>query len=291
MTTLGIGCETARFHNAGRGSLTFTIAQVDPRLLIVPLDTPRRLDGLENQPLTICLPANAKEQEYRFVLRTDAPSERVVVVRVLNMDAIRQARSEFAQHVMLAMSRELADPKKTSALAALRNKDQVYDETVWMAFDAISKQYPSFPVSATSLMAADVFAHANWPQLAAAALRRTEAASAMAARTPSAQSLAGLVAKDLGNQQIFLKAPTGPAPKPDNKPFGWIESKPQAEDLERLANRLKMVPNLRAMGLSLEGDVFQFKGNNASALRAYQNAAAIDSTPSVTARIEALYRK
>lgn len=280
--------RNARLVNAGRGNLRYTVAEVsDPSLYIVPDDTPKDIRGEETQRLGLNLLAGAEASEYTFVLRSDVPSEQKVVVRVPDIEVIRRGHAQLVGTVMNAMNAHLADPKNAAALKGLPDP-KAYDEAARVAFDAIAKQSPDLPANANWIVTADMLSSANWPQFAVSALRRAETVSAATAGTPSAQRLAGIVAAQSGVMRIFTTTSTPIAPTTTPKTLRWLGSSKQAEDSVLLASRLQQVPALRAAGLSLEGDVMRFKGDNDAALKAYVAAESIESTSSIVMRIEAL---
>lgn len=280
----------ARLVNGGRSKLKFTVAEVsDPGLYIVPDDTPRELPGEQTQRLMLNLLAGASASEYRFLLRTDLPSEHRVVVRVPDIQAIRKQQAELLGSIVRDLNAHLDDPRNTAALQALPAGDErAYKIPADVAFAAVKRQSPNLSDSANWLVTADLLAAANWPRMAATALRQAEAVSLATANAPSAQSLAGAVAGQSGLAKIFNRAPTPPASPTKPKPLKWLDSSAQQEHSMRLAVQLNRVPALAAAGLSLRGDVLEQQGSQAAARQAYVEAARLERTPSITLRASAL---
>lgn len=280
--------RTARLVNSGRAKLRYTIAELsDSALYIVP-NTPKDIPGLETDPLVMNLLFGATAKEYRFVLRSDVPSEQLVVVRA-DLDALQANRAKLIDTVVYAMNNHLADPKNSVRLANLPPGDaKASEETVEVVYGAIAKESPGLPPSANWLLTADLLASANWPQLAVTALRRAEILSGTTAKTPSAQRLAGIIATQSGEARVFTDADTPKVEplKPEATRY-WLDSK-QLDNSAQLAIRLQKVPPLKAFGLSLKGDVLQFKGDKEAARNAYMEAASIRGSPSISTRIRAL---
>jgi pimeloyl-ACP methyl ester carboxylesterase len=279
----------ARLVNSGRMKLNFTIAEIsDPALYIVPEDTPKEIPGQRTQDLTVSLLHGATAQAYRFILLSDMPSRQVVEVRVPDLVALSASRAQLNDKVAFALNEYLADSNNAQRLAnAPPGDSRVLDETVQVVFDAVAKESPGLPVSSNWLLTADALTSANWPQLALTALRRAEMATPSLATTPSAQRLAGIVASQAGATRVFTTTQTPTVePKPPEA-RRWLDSQ-QLNNSAKLATRLQTIPTLRGFGLSLEGDIHQFRGDPTAARKAYMSAASIERSPSISTRIMAL---
>ena len=280
-----------RLVNRGRSKLQYTVSEIaDPNLYIVPDDTPRELAGEQTQRLGINLLAGADAAEYRFTLRTDVPSEQRVIVRVPNIADVRKQQAELMGSIVRAIDDHVADPGNAASLRAL-GTERAFKVAAGLAFDTVKKRSPWQTDSANWLVAADLLAAANWPRVATTALRQAEAASLATAAAPSAQLVAGVVAAQSGQAKVFASLPNPVATNPPSKTLHWLDSPAQQQQTARLAARLQTIPPLRASGLVLQGDVLDQQGNKEAARRAYMQANALESTPSITTRVRALDAK
>jgi hypothetical protein len=147
----------------------------------------------------------------------------------------------------------------------------------------------------------------NWHGLAVRALRKAEAISPAAARSPGAQRLAAIVAARSGDARVFTTVPNpdvdppppGPGPKPPPPPPPPLSVERDqpfvdprvAETAAVLAAAMLNVPALRGQGLSLQGDLQRSRGQIDAARKTYNEVAAIRMTPSISSRLLAVTKK
>lgn len=286
------GRSPARLVNSGGSKLSFTLTQIsDPSLYLSP-DTPKEIPARQTQNLRIALGFGAVASEYRFVLKSDATSDQQVVVRVPDLAALRANQTQLVEAVNRDISKFLSVPENRYALAKLPAEDtRASTEVVRVVLTTVAKHSPELPESAQWVVSADLLAASNWPRLAATALRFAEIASPTTVNSSSVQHLAGVVAAQSGEGQIFKNAEvpkilSNQLPKLDLMKL-MFKSNPSSTS-EELAANLQTVPSLKTYGLSLEGDIWQAKGNKSAALTAYKASEAIFPSPSISGRVTAL---
>lgn len=162
-----------------------------------------------------------------------------------------------------------------------------------LAHRTVARQAPTLPNNAQWVLTADLLNATNWSTLAARALRNAEKIAPSTPRNPSVQYLAGIVAAQAGEKNIFTTSPTPLASK--ETIAAWSVAQPltqpaNTEVANALAGRMQRIPALKAFGYSLEGDLQQSRGNTSAAKDAYVEAANIRPTPSVSSRLRRLQR-
>jgi len=282
---------SARLVNAGGAKLRFTLAEVsDSSLHLWPDDTPRDIPAKQTQNVRMALGFWAVASEYRFVVRTDVDLR--VVVRVPNLAAVAAKRARLVEAISHDINNYLSVQANVSDLARLPPEStKASDEIVRVVHTTVATFNPEFPASAQWVISADILAAANWPQLAATALRRAESLSPSAAKSPGVRHLAGVIAAQTGEQRIFTNAET-PTLSEQQIPKGdlmklMIDSN-QFMASKQLATRLQAVPSLKMYGLSLEGDLLNAEGDPKAALIAYKESKAIRPSPSISRRVMSL---
>jgi pimeloyl-ACP methyl ester carboxylesterase len=287
------GKSTARLVNAGGSKLTFTLAQIsDPQLYLWPDDTPREIPAKQTQLMQLALGFAATSTEYRFVLQSDVSTDRQVVVKVANIADIHQKQAKLIESASANINTMLADPTRAQRLASLPPGDpRAVNEVVDVVRNAIVRENPKLPESAQWVLSASLLSASNWPQLAAVSLRRAENLSPGISKSSNTRWLAGVIAAQSGNTQVFASADT-PKVSLENVPkvdvVGQIVKRGQGDTLHQTAIRLQTIPSLKYYGLSLEGDFWAAAGNKQAAHTAYKSAASLESSPSLSHRITEL---
>ncbi|MET0659529.1 MAG: hypothetical protein ABW110_15385 [Steroidobacteraceae bacterium] len=287
-----VGKQTARLLNTGGSPLSFTLAQIsDPTTLFLwPDDTPQVIKPHDKVELGVALSRAATASEYEFTLRTPIAPDKRIIIRVPELQAVKEQQVELATKVARDMQAAIADPQQRFANASADDKEAPA-ALVEIAHKTIARETPNLPANAQWVLTADLLSASNWPGLAARALRNAEAASAATSRNPSVQHLAGIVAAQSGDSQIFATAPTraaSPETVSDWKVVQPLTQPKSAAVASRLATQMEKIPAFKAFGLSLEGDLQQSKGNAAAAHAAYTEAAKIRASPSVSMRLRAV---
>jgi pimeloyl-ACP methyl ester carboxylesterase len=285
------GKQSARLVNAGGGPLKFTLAEIDPGLLLWPDDTPKPIAKQSTTNIGVALSRAASKKEYPFVLRTDIEPDRHVIVRVPDPAALNAQQTEAAANVAQRIKDTLSDPVQLVNFRQAPTDDKgVPNAIVEIARSEIAKQNPNIPTSAQWVLSADLLNSLNWPSLAAEALRNAEKASPTVTKMPSVQYLAGLVSVQSGEKAIFSSG----TPIFDKTELSSLRVKQPLATIEYfdlstdVANRMRDVPALRVYGFSLQGDVEKAQGNRQAARKSFEAAAAIRPSPSVTTRLQAL---
>jgi pimeloyl-ACP methyl ester carboxylesterase len=291
--TDSFGRQTARLLNEGGGALRFTFAEIsDPSLWLSPDDTPRDIPPHGEQKMSIGVGRGAKKSEYRFVLRTPIQSDMQIIVRVPDLAALHAQQDEVAKKVGEQINNVLSDPQQLQRFQLAATDDgTVPAAIVQIVRKELARQNPQLPESAQWVMTADLLNSLNWSTLAANALRNAEKASPSIVGQPNVQFLSGVVAARSGEPRIFTSVetpfadPTSLAAWKVEQPFATTNN---AAVGDAVAWRMQQIPSLKVFGLSLEGDMQQFKGNTAAAHAAFTEAAKIRPTPSVSTRLQDL---
>jgi predicted negative regulator of RcsB-dependent stress response len=289
-----LGKQSARLVNSGGGPLTFTLADIsDPtQLFLWPDDTPEDIEAHDKVALSVALSRAATASEYGFTIRTPI-EDRKVVVRVPNLAAMKAQQSAVANAVAKDMQAALDNSQQRERWLTA-SPDVPPDALVQIAHTAVSKQSPDLPDQARWVLTADLLAASNWPTLAARALQNAEAIAPSTARNPAVHHLAGIVAAQSGDREIFKASAT---PMADAETLAaWTVAQPLTDPANAvvattLADQMQSIPALKGFGLSLEGDLQQSKGNATAAETAYTEAAKIRSSPSLSSRLQKLKLK
>jgi pimeloyl-ACP methyl ester carboxylesterase len=284
-----VGRQSARLVNAGGASLHFTLAEIsDPALFVWPDDTPKELPANSTTNMFLALGIGARATEYQFLLRSDVAPDRRVTVRVPSLAAVRSEQMRRVQDVAGGLESLLADDSDGPRLRSFSADDgRASASMLAAARDRVARDSPDLPSSAQWTLTADVLNAMNWPGLAAGALREAEKASPAAARTPGVRHLAATVAALSGDPRVFAQAPTPAltAQEVAQLPDANLLVGADAARAARLATQLRQVPALKALGLSLDGDVKAAAGDHDAARRSLEEAATIRRTPSVSRRL------
>ena len=283
-----LGKQRARLVNSGGSPLTFTLAEIsDPtRLFLWPDDTPKDIKPHDKLDLGIALSRSATANEYRFTIRTPIEDKKVIV-RVPDLAVVEAQRAAAANLVATDIQATLHDPKQRQRLLTAppealggRRADCQRRRT-----QAGSRASRPGPLGITP----DLLAAANWPTLAARALRNAEAIAPSTARNPAVQHLAGIVAAQSGDREIFKASPTSVASA--EALAAWKVEQPltapaNAAVATTLAGEMKSIDALKGFGFSLEGDLHQATGNTTAAETAFTRAAKIRPSPSLSLRMQ-----
>ena len=289
-----LGKQRARLVNSGGSPLTFTLAEIsDPtRLFLWPDDTPQDIKPHDKLDLGIALSRSATANEYRFTIRTPIEDKKVIV-RVPDLAVVEAQRAAVANLVATDIQATLNDPKQRQRLLTAP-PEASSEAVVQIANAAVRKQAPGLPDQARWVLTADLLTAANWPTLAARALRNAEAIAPSTARNPAVQHLAGIVAAQSGDREIFKASPTSVASA--ETLAAWKVKQPltapaNAAVATTLAGEMKSIDALKGFGFSLEGDLHQATGNTTAAETAYTRAAKIRPSPSLSLRMQKLQLK
>jgi hypothetical protein len=287
------GRQSARLVNAGGGRLRYTFAEIsDPSLWLVPEDTPRDIPANDKVYMTIGLGRGATKSEYQFTLKTD--SDMRVTVRVPDLAAVVAQQQGSAVKVAEQINTALTDPQRLQQYQKEAPDGQgAATALVQVARDELARQSPGVPEATQWMLTADLLTSLNWPSLAVTALQNAEQVSPAIARTPRAKFLAGVVAFQSGDAQVFKTVATPVFKLEDLKE--WNVKQPLATGGaatlgENIADKMALYPGLKVFGYSLRGDVEFAKGNSDGARAAYKAAEAIRPSPSVSGRLNTIDR-
>jgi len=289
-----VGKQSARLVNSGGAPLTFTLAEISDatRLFLWPDDTPKEIKPHDRVDLGVALSRSATASEYRFTIRTPMEDKKVIV-RVPDLAAAEAQRAAVANQVATAIQATLSDPRQRDRLRAAP-PEAASDAVVQSAHAAVSTQVPGLPDQARWVLTADLLSATNWPTLAARALRNAEAIAPSTVRNPAVQHLAGIVAAQSGDREVFRATPTS-IPGAETL-TAWKVAQPlttpaNAPVATSLAREMKSFEALKGFGFSLEGDLQEATGNTTAAEAAYTQAAKVRPSPSLSRRMQKLQVK
>jgi pimeloyl-ACP methyl ester carboxylesterase len=299
------GPYSARLVNAGIRKLRYTIGPIaDPNaLLIWPDDTPKEIGGVESSSnqasLNIRIGRGAgPKDEYSFGLSYDDLVRQTVFVRP-NWQAVERGRIEEARAVVKNIDSLVSDMTKTSKWKVMSFNDTAAPDAVVDAVrNVIAGRDPELPVDAQWVSSADFLNTVNWPGLAVRALKKLAVSFPNEARQVNARAIAESVSARSGDPHIFedisaasllnaLIPPANAGPGTLLAIKNHILVSPNlAEASAQVAYDMQQLPSLRVFGLSLQGDLLWSKGDLKGAQAAYQAAAVIHRTPSISYRLE-----
>jgi pimeloyl-ACP methyl ester carboxylesterase len=297
----------ATLKNVGDRSLRYDIKSASDPLIIIPDDPV----AFPNEPpthlilpqsttaLTIRLGVEAlPDRNYSFVLSSDVTNDQTVLVKVSNWPAVRSHWIQNAKKVIGALNDAL---QNNTIVARARRRGASSCEAVTPAKDArgavvdvvrstLAEDDPELPLEGQLLAAAEFLNAVNWPSLAVLPLQQLERVSPDNINTYSVMAVAASVSARSGVARIFRDRdvqaliPRSTAPLAVRNQLLVLTE--VADESALLATRMQEVPSLRSFGLSLRGDLAWQRGDIKDATNAYQEAARIGPTPSLSYRLE-----
>ncbi len=283
------GKQAARLVNSGGSALIITLAEIsDSSLYLWPYE-PTELAANSTNYIFAALGFAATKSEYRFSIRTDIAPDRRVVVRVPSLPGIRAQQAALVNAIAQDLAAQLNDPSESNPLNRSNPEDpEVPQAVVRSVQQSVAHSNSELPVAVTWVITADVLNALNWSDLAVHALRNAERSSVAVTRLPGVLNLTAITAARSGNRKIFASALT---PILSDRDANRAASRnpltdvPDTANASHLAEQLRRVPALNVYGLSLLGDVKRAQGNLEEAQRAYQDAAVIRPSPSISRRL------
>lgn len=283
----------ARLRNTGSRPVRFTIVPpANPKLMILPAETPREIAGGDTEELRFNLLARGRsDPEYDFTLKTPSSPDRVIKVRVPDYDKLDDRYAAQALAIAKAVDNYLADPDNQNALKTLSLKDR-HARIATLARDALGKHSPGLSRSASWIIAADALSGVGWPDIAGAALVEAKQESPTVVKSPTFQTLATVVTVQSGNKLMLTTPDFKPSIPPQD--LAMFEIRPtylKSEDLEvwkMLSTRMQSTPGLQQEGMTLQGDLLQKLGESQAAESIYLKANQIKETPTLQQRIRAV---
>lgn len=298
------GRNSARLVNQGDRKLVYTIARVsDPRLMVLPEDTPKDIPANHTGNLQLVLLHGTLKPEYRFTLSVPPLEDHVVVVRVKDVEAVQAKHDAVTRDLTTQVANYLSSPENVAQLTRM-TEEQQYAKIAEVAGDSLAKSAPDLPSAARWVVAADVLSSFGLLAPANQALMNAKRASPRIAVTPGAQLVAGVISAKSGQPSVLQNISSVPSPGVNGRPVYAdashvqmtvsVDVKPgqlDASDLHAwsdLSAKLQKVPALKAYGYNLEGDVAWAKGDATAATQAYESASAIRPLPVTQKKIEAV---
>src|SRR5690348_347892 len=287
------GRNFARLVNDGDRKLDYTIKAIsDPKLMVLPDDTPKDIPAKHADQLQLVLLHGTLKPEYRFTLSAPPLDDRVVVVRVNNLAAV-QARQDAVTRDLTVQIASYLSPDNVAQLKGM-TEEQQYAKIAEVAGDSIAKSAPDLPAAARWVVTADTLSSLGLLAPANRALLNARQASPRIAATASAQLVASVISAKSGKSSVLQNVPGTPSDDAHRQMIASAHVVPgqlDASDLHAwsdLSAKLQEVPSLKAYGYAMQGDVAWVKGDTQTASRAYQTASAIQSSPVTRKKIEAM---
>jgi pimeloyl-ACP methyl ester carboxylesterase len=273
--------------NSGGSALHYSLGEPSDRnaLLLWP-DRPQELPPKSRDSLFVYLVGDAAQREYQFALRTDYGFRQTVVVRGPALEVLRSQHVELVRGASEALLAQFETGGVAVRWKAAAADDAEIPEAIARSVrEHIARERPQWPEGVQWVVAADVLNSLNWSSLAARALRHAENAAPTIVQQSSVQHVAAVAAAQSGETKIFSTVDITPEPPPSVEPTrsSWLAADPGAA---RLAQQFVQVPSLKFYGLSLEGDLRAARADVEGARAAYQDAAVIRPTPSITKRLQ-----
>lgn len=256
---------------------------VDPNWMLLLPEEPQYV-AADGQGMLRMMPIRELQPEYRIRLKLGSAPERTVVARIADMTAAHDARAARDAAVVARLNAELETPEQRAAFEALSETEQQQRLSA-AAESAIAAQAGDLPESARLLMTADTLASIGLSRPATFTLQETERRYPAVARTQSARHLAGVVAAQSGQTEVYRTIET-PAVELQavEKPANLQSIQVDQRNWTQLAERMQTVPTLKSDGLAMKGDVLRVQGDTVGAKSAYQKAAQLKPSPLLTAK-------
>jgi hypothetical protein len=298
------GRNVARLINNGTRKLNYTIEQIsDPKLMVLPDDTPKDIPAGHSDDLQLVLMRGTLQPEYRFTLSVPPLADRIVVVHIKDVPAVQAKLDAVTREVTTQVTNYLASPPNVARLNQL-TREQQFAKVADVAAASISKSAPDLPAAARWVVTADALSALGMLAPANAALLNAKQASPRIASAPSAQLVAGIISAKSGEPNVLRDTSTVPELGVQGQvvyadvQHAQVTVSPEikagahaASDLHArsdLSAKLQRVPSLQAYGYNMQGDVLWAQGHATAAKKAYQNASAIQSTPVTEKKLEAV---
>ena len=297
----------ATLKNVGARSLRYDITSASDPLIIIPddpavfpNDPPTHLIRPQSTTaLNIRLGVEAlPDQNYSFVLSSDVTNDQTVMVKVANWSAVKSHWIRDAKKVVGALNDAL---RRKTIVARAHTGGASRCDVVSPAKDAriavvdvvrstLAEDDPKLPLEGQLLTAAEFLNAVNWPSLAVLALQQLERVSPNSVGAYSVMAVAASVSARSGVVRIFrnndvqllIPRPRGPLAVKNQ----LLVQTELVDETALLARQMQEVPSLRSFGLSLRGDLAWQRSDFNEALEAYQEAARIGPSPSLSYRQE-----
>nr|PZN63532.1 MAG: hypothetical protein DIU62_10935 [Pseudomonadota bacterium] len=276
--------------NSGGKPVRFSAVDASHDALVLGPRHPLELPPGSRDNIWVLLTDPAIQAEYQFKLRTSIRPDRIVKVRIPDVRRLQAHQQQLMQGAVAAVLQHVSDPGNAAPWRLAPPEDAgIPDAIVQAVHDYVARDNPDAPESARWIIAADILNELNWHALAARSLQRAEQAGPEWVSQQGVQRLAAITASLSGERRIFASMET---PMLDEAQLAAVHQREglaaaTVPETPLLARRLQEIPALRFYGLSLEGDLQQARGDKDGARAAYQDAAVIRPSPSISARLTA----
>jgi len=271
--------------------------------MVLPDDTPKDIPAQHSDNLKLVLMRGQLQKEYHFTLSVPPLDDRLVVVRIKDVEAVQARQDAVARQVTAQVANYLSSSGNIAELTRLPRAQQ-FAKIAEVAVESVSRTAPELPSAAKWVLTADALASLGLLTPANAALQNAQQASPHIVNTQGAQMVANVISAKSGVPNV-LRDPTLELPK--GEPGEMVSadvthaqvtissvSRPRglgADDLHAwsdLSAKMQAVPSLKAYGLSMKGDMLWAQGDTTAATDAYQKASNIQPTPWTDKKLEAV---
>ena len=265
--------RSSRLVNSGGSPLSYTFAEQDDGLHVVPYPTPRSIDAGKAETMFVSLAFGADKAEYPFKLQSNSGPDRMILVRIPDLKAFAASKEEAIKKMLLSIEAATGEgaPQGTNALTERGLVD--------IANKSVADQFPGVPKYQQAVLTAEMLNAANWPSLAKVSLRDAEAHSQEITQSPAVQKLAGTIALKTGDDKVFARGALAKNYLGPRSNVDFLSPKIVANDpkIDALSARLQKTPGLERLGYSLEGDARASEGNFKAAENSFVKAHAAAS--------------
>lgn len=294
----------ARLINNGARKLNYTIEQIsDPHLMVLPDDTPKDIPAQHSDNLKLVLMRGQLQKEYHFTLSVPPLDDRLIVVRIKDVEAVQAKQDAVAREVTTQVTDYLSSSDNIAELTRLP-REQQFAKIAEVAGKSVSRAAPQLPSAEKWVVTADALASLGMLAPANTALHNAQWASPRIVSSPGAQMVANAISAESGMPNVLrdvkLDLPKG---KPGQIAYADVSyprvtissvtrpEGPGVDDLHAwsdLSSKMQAVPSLKAYGLNMKGDMLWAQGDVTAARDAYQKASSIQSTPLTDKKLEAV---
>jgi pimeloyl-ACP methyl ester carboxylesterase len=298
------GQNEARLINDGARKLNYTIAQIsDPHLMVLPDDTPKDIPAQHSDKLKLVLMRGQLQKEYHFTLSVPPLVDRLIVVRIKDVEAVQAKQDALARAVTAQVAHYLSSSGNIAGLTRLP-REQQFAKIAEVAGESVSRSAPELPSAEKWVVTADALESLGLLAPASTALQNAQQASPHIANKPGAQMVADAISAKSGLPSVLrdmnLELPEGKPGQIVNASVSYRRvtissvSRPEGMGVDELhawsnlSSKMQAVPSLKAYGLSMKGDVLWAQGDVPAATDAYQKASNIQPTPWTDKKLEAV---
>jgi len=291
------GHRSAKIENFGNADLTYVLGNVpEPQLWVYPRSQVHVAPSGESE-LDIFLGYGANQSEYRFFLQSDVEATpREIVVQVPSLKTATDQQQKLAQDLTRKLLTAL--PTTAPGTTPAMPTGAVTDRMIETAANTVKEYYPQLDESSRWVTTSQVLLASHWPSLAVAALNRAEQSDASVSQQPALQHYAAHVAYLANADTVFTQHPVQVADvltKGDAEQLtaralntNVLVSAGNKNDIEKLIQAMSGYAELKAVRLSLQGDLFLSQHDTVNATTSYAQLIKSGSSLSAALRLSSV---